>query len=508
MGWRGDDEDELIQDGFPTTEKEIVDSRALQHAKLDPIPSTAADFRGWKNSLFLLLGRIDISNSDYLMAWISYAFKVDTAEYCSNSSGPVPRLDRPELLKGLKGVPDLQFKVQGYIEKCTRNGTAPRGRAVLQMASRHFDLDRVRGSLITSQSIFQIELNGYSVSILQDFPSQVMKGLNSIPHEQWPDQRMLGEFLFHKLRTVRRLERVIDEIKRSPDDSYLRDFDFLWSRLQEFLVEEREDANAKSIEQSLRGPRKIPKDPKESHPNPKVAGAPAVKAVPPKASPPGGDKEPPALVADPKAAPKGKGEKGKGKGKGKTPLTAAEKAKTPCIFSQMPSGCVHWNNCQYSHAKAAAPKGGNPKNEDNKRKAKAKADAKKPSVAAAVAILAASVIGGVTGFEFAADTGAGRHLISCESLLRQGKSANDFDSNVRCSGESLKFHTGGGTLKSSDAIGLCDDIFGDSNRFILSGCPFVRSVGVDVQENGFGFVWLPGQLRDPSQCVLTCEENN
>ena len=45
----------------------------------------------------------------------------------------VPRLDRwlaSELIKGLKGVPDLQFKVQGYIERCTRNGTAPRGRAV------------------------------------------------------------------------------------------------------------------------------------------------------------------------------------------------------------------------------------------------------------------------------------------------------------------------------------------------------------------------------------------
>ena len=49
-------------------------------------------------------------------------------------------------------------------------------------------------------------------------------------------------------------------------------------------------------------------------------------------------------------------------------------------------------------------------------------------------------------------------------------------------------------MNSSDSIGLCDDIFGKSNHFILDGCPFVRSVGVDVQENGFGFVWLPGQL--------------
>ena len=48
-----------------------------------------------------------------------------------------------------------------------------------------------------------------ATSDLQDFSAQVMKVLNSIPHDQWPNQRMLGEFLFHKLRTVRRLERVM-----------------------------------------------------------------------------------------------------------------------------------------------------------------------------------------------------------------------------------------------------------------------------------------------------------
>ena len=87
---------------------------------------------------------------------------------------------------------------------------------MIQMISRHFDLDRVRGSLITSQSIFLVELDGYSVADLQEFSSNLMRVLNQIPSDQWPNQRMLGEFLFHKLRTVRRWERVIDEIKRSP----------------------------------------------------------------------------------------------------------------------------------------------------------------------------------------------------------------------------------------------------------------------------------------------------
>ena len=114
-------------------------------------------------------------------------------------------------------------------------------RAILHMISRHFDLDRHRGALLTSDSVFQIELSGYTVKDLQEFSGQIM--------------RMLGEFLFHELRTVRRLERVI-EIKRSLENSSIRDFDYPWGRLQEFLTEEREDVNARSIELSLKSPKK------------------------------------------------------------------------------------------------------------------------------------------------------------------------------------------------------------------------------------------------------------
>ena len=180
----------------------------------------------------------------------------------------------------------------------------------------------------------------------------------------------------------------------------------------------------------------------------------------------------------------------------------------------MPSGCVHGANCQYSHVKTDPPKNSDPKKDakDGKAKAKTKADPKAKSSLAVVAILAASVIGGANGFEFAADKGAGRHLISRESLINQGASGLDFDRNTRVAGESLKFHTGGGTRNSSDSIGLRDDIFGSSNHFILDGCPFVRSVGVDVQQNGFGFVWLPDQLpfyiKDPSKCKIESPESN
>ena len=504
----GDDDEELVQDSLPMTEKDIVDSRSLQHAKIDPIPTTAADFRVWKNSVLLLLGRIDVSGIDYLPSWFSVAFKVDSVDECMQSAGLVPRLDRwlaAELIKGLKQVPELQFKVQGYVENCTRKGSAPRGRAIAHMISRHFDLDCFRGSLITSQSVFAIELHGYSISDLQDFSSQVMKVLNQIPQDEWPSQRMLGEFLFSKLRTVRRLERVIDEVKRSPEFSEKRNFDFLWTQLQEFLVEEREELNARSVEQSLRSSKKA------TQPKAKPLAAPAVQ---PKSI---SSKQPEVKAApvNPKAVPKaGAKEGGKGKGKSKT-KSPEEKAKTACIFHQMPSGCVHGDKCAYSHAASAKSSAPKPSAE---AKSKPKASGPSPKVAAAVALVTAlsSVARPSQAFgtlEWAADSGAGRHLISHEALRDQGFGEPRYGNFLNQSHENLRFSTGGGQRKSSQALGVRDHagVFGDANHFVLDSCPCVRSVGLDVKD-GFGFAWFPGQLpfyiKDCSKISLCCAEDN
>ena len=100
----------------------------------------------------------------------------------------------------------------------------------------------------------------------------------------------------------------------------------------------------------------------------------------------------------------------------------------------MPSGCVHGSNCQYAHVRQMLPRTHHRRRMTRmgKAKAKAKSDPKSspPKALAAVAILAASVLG-ANGFEFAADTGAGRHLISREALINQGADGLDFDRNTR-----------------------------------------------------------------------------
>ena len=62
--WNGDDDaegeedEELVADPTPKLERDMGDSRALQHAKLDVIPSNASEFRGWESSIILLFGAL------------------------------------------------------------------------------------------------------------------------------------------------------------------------------------------------------------------------------------------------------------------------------------------------------------------------------------------------------------------------------------------------------------------------------------------------------------------
>ena len=225
----------------------------MQSARVDPLPNNAAEHRGWKNALVLLLGRLDISSNEALTLWVSPSFQVDGDKEVDCSSGLFPGLDRwlaGELIKSLKSIPELSFRVQGYVQDYKVQ--APRGCAILPMIFRHLDLDRNRGALSTTQSIFQVTLRGYSIKDLQEFSSLTMKTLNSIPADDWPHERMLGEWLFHQLRNVRKLERTIETIKMANLRADERNFPFLWGRLQQLLVEEREDANAKAIELTLK----------------------------------------------------------------------------------------------------------------------------------------------------------------------------------------------------------------------------------------------------------------
>ena len=173
----------------------------------------------------------------------------------------------------------------------------------------------------------------------------------------------MGEWLFHRVKHLRKLGRYTEDIRESSSGSSGRDFDFLWGKIQDVLVQDREDANVRSmlgyLAPSVKNPKRaaakadaIPPPPKPEMkppaPDPKGLAAPP---APPKAETPG--------VPAPDFPPRAKA-----KSKAKS-ISDEEKAKIPCIFHRMPNGCMHGSNCKYSHED---PKNGSVPKESRKEK--------------------------------------------------------------------------------------------------------------------------------------------
>ena len=262
----------------------------------------------------------------------------------------------------MKQYPDLEQDVQAYIELCTRACLAPKGRRILTIVSQYFDLDRMRGSVITASTLFQIEVHGNSIKDLGEFTQRIRLVLGAVPVAQRPDARLMGEWLFHRLN-LRKLEKHIEDIRESSSSSTRRGFDFLWGKIQDVLVQDRENANVRSmlgyLAPSVKNVRSmlgylapaaknpqgaatkadaIPPPPKPpATPSTAVRKGLAAPPAPPKAETPGV----PAPMFPPKA-------KAKAKSKAKS-ISDEEKAKIPCIFHRMPNGCTHGSNCKYSH---------------------------------------------------------------------------------------------------------------------------------------------------------------
>ena len=164
----GDVDDEEVVNEL--REKDIVDQRALLHLKL---ASDAATFRTWKNGCKVQLSKLDTSGQGLVLAWISRGFDADKADL--QDSGLLPRLAAwvaGELSSGrvLKQSSELEQDIAAYIEGRGQLGQSPKGRVMLSIISRHYDLDRVRGSVLTASTLFQIELGGSLERLCEPHP--------------------------------------------------------------------------------------------------------------------------------------------------------------------------------------------------------------------------------------------------------------------------------------------------------------------------------------------------
>ena len=347
-----DDDDDPV-----SMEDQCLRWKDVSSVKLPPLPDSAGALRSWKNAVLPMLIALDKSDQNFLYTWLMEAFHAKLpheVEQLRFDSGGFPRFDRmlcswltrDSCLRGYFGP-----RIQSYLEESMTQGLQLRGRVLLNMIIREFDLDGALGGVVSSVELFQIPSPEGDQASLVSFRDRVQFILGQLPITDRPPDAMLSKWLFERLKRIRSMQIVLDRIRESGSNAVERSFEYLWGRLQRQIAEQQHEKNLSSIQEGLRkGPKKLgtPASPSKVSPDPKAAVA---------ATQGGKGKG--------KGKPKGKGGLGKGKGSQQSPPASSlsndskshdkknpsnapkkestgsnepERPKGPCIFS--PRDCA------------------------------------------------------------------------------------------------------------------------------------------------------------------------
>lgn len=369
-------------------EKDIYRSKDLSLVKIDHLPTSAADFRSWKNMTLTRIAAIDQTGRDMVLSWLLECFSEGRELDEFMHSGLLPRLDTHigSLMmesKHLKG--ELGMKFQTYTEACQNACRAPRGRAFLHMISQHFRLDLNRGSNLTQQALLDLTCDDFSAKGLETFVHKIEYVLNAIPQARQPSEITRFTWLYSRVKKCRLLQRHIDRIRDSSETSRCRSWEWLMGKIKATIAESREDTNEDSIRASLQAKAKtaakavVAQDAEDQakgllNPSAKPTAKPKAAAPLPKAGDQGGKGS-----KGGQPTPKGDNPKGKAKGKGadakkeqqtqaqpKVAPKAGDKSSVACLF--WPKGtCNRGDCCPFRHdgpdpkaAAAAKPKAAAP----------------------------------------------------------------------------------------------------------------------------------------------------
>ena len=501
----GDDEDNNVLND-PQSPEDYLRWKDVSSVKMPALPDSAGSFRSWRNAFLPMLMALDSSPENFLYVWLLSAFNARSTQeiqVLKQDSEGFPRFDRilcSWLTKDLRG--HFGARIQSYVEECIATNTALRGRPLLNMVVREFDLDAALGGVVSSVELFQLAAPESDLASLVHFRDKVRYILGQLPIQDRPQENLMSKWLYERLKRIRQLQLVIDRIKESPIGSNERTFDYLWSRLERVIAESQHEKNLTSIQEGLeKGPKKL--------------GAPGTssefKTQKDKDKKGKGDgKEKSEGGKGGKSQSKGKGIGGKSQGKAKDGSKGkkntdgkkdsgnrSSEPKGPSLF--WPKGlCRRGTDCPYRHEGPSGSALGSAATTSTSPPAKAAPQALAANkVRAAVALCSVvTAAAGITNsqdnsfaLEWALDSGAGEDLSSVGAFENQGISPTWIQEYSTVTSSPLTFETGGAKA-STTTVGFVGNKAGEGMAYMLKNCPYVRSLGKLIQK-GFSFFWGP-----------------
>ena len=115
--------------------------------------------------------------------------------------------------KHLKGAKRWTWAFSFNCEQCQQQRVPPKGRFMLQMIAKRFQLDLNRGANLTQQAFLELTVDSYTQEGPSKFIERIELLLNSIPPSHQPSEMTKFTWLFSRLKPCCSMQRFIGSLK-------------------------------------------------------------------------------------------------------------------------------------------------------------------------------------------------------------------------------------------------------------------------------------------------------
>lgn len=136
----------------------------VSNVRMPALPDSAGSFRAWRNACLPMLVALGSSDQNHLYDWLLKAFNARTPvelQVLRDDSEGFRRFDRvlcswftkDTCLKGHFGT-----RIQAFVEESIATNRTLRGRPLLKLVVREFDLDTALGGVVSAVELFRLSI--------------------------------------------------------------------------------------------------------------------------------------------------------------------------------------------------------------------------------------------------------------------------------------------------------------------------------------------------------------
>ena len=232
------------KDGWLPDGKSEEDVYKLKHFKsvlVTRLPNDATSCREWRAAFLASISRIDLSKTDVLVKWATYAMEgkgkafrnsLQTSEdFIMLNKHIAAELIKPKVLS--TNV-ELAHEITSWVEGCAARAAGPKGTPLLNLIISYY-VDRAVA--LGQMHLLNLQLEGKGINESEEFVKKVNYVLHGLKIADRPAPKTMFEWLWHQIKGLNTLRRITDKVRESSQRSKKRSFDWIWTQIAEELRE-------------------------------------------------------------------------------------------------------------------------------------------------------------------------------------------------------------------------------------------------------------------------------